>query len=146
MRSTDERMEAVLGRARAREALVRRRRQRAVAVGGGALSVVAVVVAGIGVATGFGASSAAAGSAGPSGLMGSVFAGSPALGYIVVGLLGIVLGVAVATLAYRLGHGAGGISGETLPENDRLAAKPQVGKIPSESFATNYSEDEGRAP
>ena len=43
MRSTDERMDAVLGRVRAQEAAARRRRQRAVTLGGGALSVVVMI-------------------------------------------------------------------------------------------------------
>lgn len=103
MKSTDERMETVFRRARAHEAMARRRRQRAVAFGGGALSVVAVVAVGIGMASA-GADGSALG--GPFGLMGSVFADSGALGYVVVGLLGLVLGVAVAALAYRLGHGS----------------------------------------
>jgi len=33
-----------------------------------------------------------------------VFSGSPALGYIVVGLLGIALGAGVAVVTYRLGR------------------------------------------
>ena len=115
MRSTDERMSAVLGRARAREAAVRRRRRRAVALGGGFLSVIVVVAVGIGVSTGFGDSSGVAGLAGASGLMGSVFADSPALGYIAVGLLGVALGAAVTALAFRLGRRRTGAGPEPDP-------------------------------
>ena len=144
MRSTDERMDAVLGRARAHEAAARRRRQRAVAVGGGVLSVLVVVALGLGVATGLGESSGAAGFAVASGLMGSVFSGSPALGYIVVGLVGIVLGAAVAVLVYRLGYGKERVSAHTLPEIADSSAKPQVGKTSSESVYTNSPQDDER--
>ena len=122
MKSTDERMNAVLGRTRAREATVRCRRQRSVALGGGFLSVIIVMAAGIGVSAGLGGSSGAAEFAGSSGLMGSVFSGSPALGYIAVGLLGIALGAAVTILAFRLGRRNNGV----IPEPDQA--------------------DEGRAP
>ena len=81
---------------------MRRRRQRAVAIFCGALGVIAVVAVGIGVSAA-GASSPVPG--GPFGLMGSVFADGDALGYVVVGLLGLVLGTAVTALACRLGHG-----------------------------------------
>ena len=107
MKSTDERMRDVLGRARAREAMNRRRRQRAVVLGGGVLSVIAVVLVGIGVSLSAGSSSSSD-LAGQLGLMGSVLTDGSALGYIVVGLLGIVLGAAIAALAYRLGHPACG--------------------------------------
>ena len=100
-------MYAVLGRARAHEAAARRRRQRAVAIGGGALSALVVVVVGIGASTVMGDSAGVSSTAGQLGLMGSVFSGSSALGYIVVGLLGIVLGAAVAVLACRLGRAPG---------------------------------------
>ena len=109
MKSTDERMKDVLGRARARETMNRRRRQRAVVLGGGALSVVVVVLVGVGVSSNVG-SSGSSDLAGQLGLMGSVFTDGSALGYIVVGLLGIVLGAAITALTYRLGrpiHGNG---------------------------------------
>lgn len=102
MKTTDERMNAVLGRARARDAALRRRRQRVVAFGGGALSIIAVVAIGIGIA-----SIRPSGASSPSnsfGLMGSVLADSGAFGYVVVGLLGLVLGAAIAVVAYRLGR------------------------------------------
>ena len=102
MRSTDERMNEVLGRARAREAATRRRRQRMTAIAGGTLSVVAVVAVGIGLST-VGLSGNPVPN-GPFGLMGSVFSDNPALGYVVTGLFGLVLGVAVTVLAYRLGR------------------------------------------
>lgn len=150
MKSTDERMRDVLGRAKAREAMRRRRRQRAVAAGGGVLGVAVVVAVGIGMSAGFGGSSGAEGFAGPSGLMGSVFSGSSALGYIAVGLLGIVLGAAVTTLAYRLGgrrgHGEEGISVQTSPGTMVSPAKPQVAKNASESLDTNSLQDGRRAP
>lgn len=102
MRTTDERMDEVLRRARAREAADRRRRQRAVAIGGGALSVVAVAVAGMSLASMAGPSAPSPGST--VGLMGSVIAGGSALGYVVAGLLGLALGVAVTVLAFRAGR------------------------------------------
>lgn len=103
MKSTDERMDDVIGRARAYEAAARRRRKRAVAAGGGALSVAIVVLVGMGMSTVAG-SDASASMAGQLGLMGSVLAEGSAFGYVVVGLLGLVLGAAVAILAFRLGH------------------------------------------
>ena len=104
MRSIDERMGEVLGRTRAREAATRRKRQYATALIGGALSVVAVVAAGIGLSS-VGLSGSLAPN-GPFGLMGSVFSDNPALGYVVVGLLGLVLGVVVTALVYRFGRSA----------------------------------------
>ena len=83
--------------------MVRRQRQRAVAVGGGVLSVVLVVLVGIGVSTVMEPSGSAS-LMGRLGLMGSVLAGGPALGYVVVGLLGIALGAAVTALVYRFGR------------------------------------------
>lgn len=103
MRTTDERMREVLSRARAREAASRRRRQRAVAIGGGTLSVAVVAVVGIGMASLAGRSGSAPSEA-TTGLMGSVLAGGPALGYVVAGLIGLVLGVAVTILAFRAGR------------------------------------------
>ena len=117
MRSTDERVEEVLGRARAHEAVARRRRQRAVALGGGLLSVVAVVLVGVGVASVAGPSGTE-GLAGRLGLMGSVLADGSALGYVVVGLLGIVLGAAVTVLSFRLGHPASRASREEAPHGE----------------------------
>ena len=105
MRSTDERMDEVLGRARAREAATRRRHRRAAVTVGGALSIVTVVAVGIGLS-----SVSLSGShvpSGPLGLMGSVFSDNPALGYVAVGLLGLVLGVAITVMAYRLGRKPG---------------------------------------
>lgn len=101
MKSTDERMAVVLGRARAHEATARRRRQRAVAFGDGALSIVVVVAVGLGASTVMDDLAGVSSTAGQFGLMGSVFSGSSALGYIVVGLLGIALGAGVADS----GHG-----------------------------------------
>ena len=135
MRTTDERVDEVLGRARAHEAHARRMRQQAVAFGGGALSVVAVVAVGIGV------SSAApldvSGIDGPFGLMGSVFAGGSALGYIAVGLLGLALGVAATVAAYRMGR---------KPDSPEMPAslssdRPQEARrnASAESAAGNFS-------
>ena len=104
MRSTDERMAEVLGRAKVHETEIRRRRQRAVAFGGGCLSVVAVVLAGVGLSASATDASDAASVAGQLGLMGSVFADGSALGYVVVGLLGLALGTAVTAIAFRLGR------------------------------------------
>ena len=103
MKSTDERVSEVLGRARVREAANRRRRQRVAALGGGALAVAIVAAVGVGVSSMPGAGGASAGAT--LGLMGSVFAGGSAFGYVVVGLLGLALGAAVTVLAYRLGRG-----------------------------------------
>ena len=114
MKSTDERMVDVLGRAKAREAMVRRQRQRAVAVGGGVLSVVLVVLVGIGVSTVMEPSGSAS-LMGKLGLMGSVLAGGPALGYVVVGLLGIALGAAVTALVYRFGRRPSGEPRDVAP-------------------------------
>ena len=106
MKSTDERMNDVIGRAKAREAATRRRRQHVAGFAGGALCVVAVVLVGIGV------SSVAAEATGPSalvgqlGLMGSVISDASAAGYIAIGLAVLVVGVAVSILAYRMGHPA----------------------------------------
>lgn len=106
MRSTDERMAEVLGRAKVHEAEIRRKRQRAVAFGGGMLSVVAVVLVGVGLSAYATGASDAASVTGQLGLMGSVFAGGSALGYVVVGLLGLALGAAVTAIAFRLGQPA----------------------------------------
>lgn len=117
MRTTDERMDQVLKRARAREAADRRRRQRAVAIGGGAISVVAVVAVGLGFALASG--NDAPFSAESLGLMGSALSGSSVLGYVVVGLLGLALGAAVTTLAFKLGHSSshgGGAGKEHLDD------------------------------
>ena len=147
MKSTDERMHAVLGRARAHEVAIRRRRQRAAALGGGALSVIIMVAVGMGVSSVMGESSGASSAAEQLGLMGSVFSGSSALGYIVVGLLGIVIGAAVAAVAFRLGHGKQAIGVQKLPEAAISHAKPQVAEIASENLDTDSSEGgEGRAP
>ncbi|MBQ9041669.1 MAG: hypothetical protein IJ111_02510 [Eggerthellaceae bacterium] len=106
MRSTDERMNEVLSRARTREVASRRKWQRAVAIGGGALSIVVVAVAGLGFASASGAGISH--SAGSLGLMGNVLSGGSALGYIVVGLLGLLLGVAVTVLTFKLGRSSHG--------------------------------------
>ena len=103
MRLTDERVSEVLGRARAREAAARLKRQRIAAIGGGALSIVIVAALGVGMSSLPGAGAAPAGAT--LGLMGSVFAGGSALGYVIIGLLGFALGAAVTALAYRLGRG-----------------------------------------
>ena len=160
MRSTDERMAEVLGRAKVHEAEIRRRRQRAVALGGGFLSVVAVVLVGVGFSSAVSGASDAASVAGQLGLMGSVFADGSALGYVVVGLFGLALGAAVTAIAFRLGHGCSvsacgiedGISVHTSSETEISSAKVQVGKAVSESMYTNSCEaheaqnDEGRRP
>ncbi len=145
MRSTDRRVEEVLARARAREVVLRRRRQRAVAIGGGVMGVVAVVAVGIGLAR-----AGTSGLAAPNavvGLMGSVFAERPALGYVAVGLLGLALGVAITVLAYRVGNARGelafcvesDISVHTLPRYPDASTKAQVAEIPSENMYTNSS-------
>lgn len=143
MKSTDERVREVLGRARAREAADRRRRQRIATFGGGALAVVIVASFGVGMSTLQGEETASTGAT--LGLMGSVFAGGSALGYVVVGLLGLVLGAAVTAFAYRAGRARNGfappaedeISAHTLPERANPFAKDQVVKRPSESVCTN---------
>lgn len=103
MKTTDERMSDVLARAQAREAALRRRRQRAVAICGGALCVAVVVAVGAGMASMAGPSAPPTSSV-TLGLMGSVVADGSALGYVVVGLLGLALGVALTVLAYRAGR------------------------------------------
>ena len=106
MKSTAERMNDVLGRAKAREAITHRRRQRIAGFAGGALCVIAVALVGIGVA------SVAAESAGPSalagqlGLMGGVIADASAAGCIALGLAVLVVGAGVSILAYRMGRPA----------------------------------------
>ena len=152
MRSTDERVNEVLGRARAREATSRRRRQRVAALGGGVLAVVIVATVGVGMSSLPGAVAASAGAT--LGLMGSVFAGGSALGYVVVGLLGLALGAAVTVLAYRLGHARAmlaprdedEISAHTLPGHTKQFSKGQAAKNPSESVCTNPPDrtDSGR--
>ena len=107
MKSTDERMKDALMRARVHEVTSRRRKQRAVALVGGVLSILVVVAVGVGVSAVTGDAAGASSAATQLGLMGSVFSGSSALGYIVVGLLGIALGATVTVLAYRLGCGSG---------------------------------------
>lgn len=102
MRSTDERMNEVLGRVRVQESALRRKRQRIAALAGGALSVIVVVAVGMGVSSLEGAN--ATSSIATVGLMGSVFADGSALGYIVVGLLGLVLGIVVTVLVCRFGR------------------------------------------
>ena len=119
MRSTDERIDDVFGRAREHEATQRRRRRRAVSVGGGILSVIVVVLVGLGVSSVSEGPLGSSDLAGQLGLMGSVLANGAALGYVVVGLLGIVLGAAVTMAAYRFGHptskGTGSDDGERAP-------------------------------
>ena len=102
MKSTDKRMNEVLGRARTRQAATRRRRQQMLAVGGGVASIAIVVIASM-----FAASVgvfAAPVLDGPYQLMASVFSNGAALGYVAVGLLGLMLGVAVTVLAYKVGR------------------------------------------
>lgn len=134
MKSTDERISEVLGRAQVREATNRRRRQRVAALGGGALAVAVVAAVGVGMSSLPGAQTASADAT--LDLMGSVFASGSALGYVVVGLLGLVLGTAVTLVAYRLGHSRNGlvprveveIGAHALSEN-----MSQLAKSPSES-------------
>lgn len=117
MRSIDERMGEVLKRASAREAGVRAWRRRAVALAGMAVSVAVIVFVGVSVASVSGESNAA-GQAGQLSLMGSVLADGSALGYVAVGLLGLVLGAAVTLLAIRLGRPVAG-SAESRPRDER---------------------------
>ena len=130
MKSTDERMSAVRGRVRTGEAAVRRRRQRAVALGGGFLSVVVVVLIGVGLSSSVLSASDAASAAGQLGLMGSVFADGSALGYALVGLLGLALGAVVTAVAFRAG---------------RTAPVKQL-RDESENVSATHHDDEGRVP
>ena len=82
---------------------------------------------GVGMSSLPGAGGASAGAT--LGLMGSVFAGGSALGYVVVGLLGLALGAAVTVLAYRLGR-------------ERKPAAPVVAKKPEDTVPG----EEGREP
>ena len=107
MRSIDERMGEVFKRASAREAGVRAWRRRAVALAGMAVSAAVIVFVGVSVASVPGEPNAA-GASGQLSLMGSVLADGSALGYVVVGLLGLVLGAAVTLLAIRFGRPASG--------------------------------------
>ena len=70
------------------------------AVAGGMASIMAIVLVSVCVA-GLGETSA---NTTVQGLMGSVFAPGSALGYVVVGLLGLVLGVTVTLLSARWGE------------------------------------------
>lgn len=106
MKSTDERMNDVLGRAKAREAATRRRRQRIAGFAGGALCVIAIALVGIGVASVAAESTGPSALAGQLGLMGSVIADASAAGFIAIGLAVLVVGAAVSALAYRMGRRA----------------------------------------
>ncbi len=142
MRSTDERISEVLEQTRAREAVNRRRRRRVASIGGGTLAVIIVAAVGVGMSSLAYSGSTSAGTT--FGLMGSVFASGSALGYVVVGLLGIALGSAVTLLACRLGRArdehatrtVDGNSVHTLPKRANEPAKDQVAKIPSKSLDT----------
>ena len=131
MKSTDERMEMVFERARERERMARRRKSRVVALSGGVLSVVAIVLVGIGVSMAVRSSGSSPDGSGLD-LMGSVFAGGSAFGYVAVGLTGIVLGVAVTVIVFRFGKGAGsygeragrGIGAQDLSDDGSFAAQP----------------------
>ena len=130
MRSTDERVNEVLGRARAQEVANRCRRQRIAALGGGALSIVVVAALGVGMSSLPGAEASPAGAT--LGLMGSVFAGGSTLGYVVIGLLGFALGAAVTVLAYRLGR----------PRDGRMLRAEDGNSVPIPSErASNRSKD-----
>ena len=131
MKSTDERVSEVLGRARAREAAKRRRQQRIAAIGGGALAVAIVAAVGVGISLLPSAGGASAGAT--LGLMGGVFAGGSALGYVVVGLLGLALGAAVTVLAYRLGRtprAKDANSAHILPGRTNQFEKDQLARTP----------------
>ncbi|MDO4851131.1 MAG: hypothetical protein Q4A93_04650 [Actinomycetota bacterium] len=106
MKSTDERMNDVFGRAKAREAATRRRRQRIAGFAGGALCVIAVALVGIGVALVVAESAGPSALVGQLGLMGSVIADASAAGCIAIGLAVLVVGAAVSVLAYRMGRPA----------------------------------------
>ena len=141
MKSTDERVNEVLERTRAREAAARRTRQRAASIGGGALAVVIVATIGIGMSSLPGAGATSTGAT--LGLMGSVFASGSALGYVVVGLLGLALGAAVTALAHRLGRAPrteGEISVHMSPEHANQLAKDQFANKPLENVYTNSPE------
>ena len=145
MRSTDEHMAEVLGRARANEAQIRRRRQRAIALGGGVLSVFAVVLVGVGLSSSVSGSVDTATLAGQLGLMGSVHAHGSAFGYVVVGLLGLVLGATVTSIAFKLGRSAvkvGPLSYrfERSEESPRSGCPGKIGHGDSSSSAQDGKE------
>ena len=113
MKSTDERVSEVLGRARAQEAAARRKKQRIAAFSSGVLAIVVVVAVGVGM-------SSLADAGVTLGLMGSVFAKGSAFGYVVVGLLGLALGAIATAFAYRIGRGRKPIEAmpTKTPENE----------------------------
>ena len=118
MKSTDERVSEVLGRARAQEAAARRKKQRIAAFSSGVLAIVVVVAVGVGMSS---LADAGATSTGVTlGLMGSVFAKGSAFGYVVVGLLGLALGAIATAFAYRIGRGRKPIEAmpTKTPENE----------------------------
>ena len=114
MKSTDERMGEVFKRASAREVASRLWRRRAVAFGGMVVSIAVIVFVGMSVAAVSG-QAGAADKTGSLALMGSVLADGSALGYVVVGLLGIVLGAVVTLLAMRFGRP---ISGDETAQDE----------------------------
>lgn len=105
MKTTDERMEQVLQQASATRARRQRQHQRIATWGGATTCLIVLVVASIATSS-VGNTDALPGlTVGGNGLAASVFADSPAFGYLVVGLLGAMLGVALTVLVYRLGGG-----------------------------------------
>ena len=97
-------MEQVLRQARATRANQQRNRMRIAQWGGGAACMAVLMLVSLALSS--------VGDLGPvtdltwggSGLAASVFAGSSMHGYLIVGILGAVLGVALTVLVYRLGH------------------------------------------
>ena len=100
MRSTDERMEEVFERTAAQRVATRQRRFRMAVFGGGAAGLAVVVFAALVMAS-LAETPSAPASTWQLTLMGSVIANASALGYVVVGLLGIVVGAALTVVAFR---------------------------------------------
>lgn len=104
MKTTDERMARVLKQVSSAREKQRRQHQRIAAWSGGAACAVVLMVVSLAISSVSDFESATSLSGGESGLTASVFAGSTTFGYLVVGLLGAMLGVALTVLVHRLGR------------------------------------------
>ena len=107
MKSTDERMVQVLQRASATRRKQRRQMQLIAVWGGGVACVAILAVVSLAISSVGDLESVSSLTMGDGELVASVFSGSSTLGYLVVGVLGALLGVALTVLAYRLGRSTG---------------------------------------
>lgn len=104
MRNTDERLSAALLRAEELERQDRRRGRRlAMASVAACLALIAALALAM---PGWNARMAAWSASAPS-MTASLFSGSGAAGYLVIGILAFLLGAAVTVLCFRLGKRAG---------------------------------------